>query len=70
MEHAYSMLDMKVVQFVVRGVSMTYRRTVGNDVASVWDIILPEAILRDKTRKEKRGKYKPNKEIWVRMVNN
>ena len=38
------MLDMNVVQLVVRGVSTTYTSTVGKLVASVCEMMLPDAL--------------------------
>ena len=38
------MLDMNVVQFVVRGVSTIYNKTVGKLVANVSEIIVPDAL--------------------------
>lgn len=41
--HAYSMLDMKVTGLCVRGVSMTKRRTVGKEDATMSVMMLPDA---------------------------
>lgn len=43
MEHAYSMLDMKVTGLRVRGVSTTYTSTVGSVAASMSVMMVPDA---------------------------
>ena len=41
--HAYNIFDMKVAGAVVRGVSITYATTVGNEDATASVIIAPDA---------------------------